>query len=123
MATVIHKLDNSSKDQIENLNSTVGGQQPSEEHLHPPAIGTANHNMMYEDEDSSVAVINLGGGAGGGNPTPTASGILPRIGMVHNNRDVFMVETPDTQGQQRRRFQEIIDSEDETNGNGSKLQR
>ena len=67
-----------------------------------------------------MAVINLGGGgATAGNPTPTANGILPRIGMVANNRDVFMVETPDTYGQQRRRFQEIIDSEDETNGNGS----
>ena len=31
--------------------------------------------------------------------------------------------TPDTQGGMRRRFLEIIDSEDETNGNGSKIQR
>ena len=51
-----------------------------------------------------------------------ADGALPTID--HDNQGhVFMDVTPDTQGGMRRRFQEIIDSEDETNGNGSKIQR
>lgn len=31
--------------------------------------------------------------------------------------------TPDTKGVPKKRFQEIIDSDDETNGNGSKMLR
>jgi len=34
-----------------------------------------------------------------------------------------MDTTPDTAGAPKRRFQEIIDSDDETNGNGSRIYR
>ena len=48
--------------------------------------------------------------------------LLPAIERP-NARGLFVESTPDTAGMAKRRFHEIIDSDDETNGNGSHLQR
>ena len=48
---------------------------------------------------------------------------MPQIGVNRGKNLMLMDTTPDTQGQPVRRFQEIVESDDETNGNGSRVQR
>ena len=54
---------------------------------------------------------------------PAPSGLLPQINDGKKIGEVFTDETPDTKGVLHKRFVEIIESDDETNGNGTQMRR
>lgn len=98
---------------------------PQEEQKPPPREGSMVM-VDYAEEESSLAVINLKKEGPSPDKLDAAArkeaSLLPKIDQDRAKK-LFMDTTPDSQGIQKRRFMEIIDSDDETNGNGSCVQR
>mmetsp|Transcript_6881 Transcript_6881/g.8206 ORF Transcript_6881/g.8206 Transcript_6881/m.8206 type:complete len:154 (-) Transcript_6881:120-581(-) len=113
-------------------------QQPAliEEQTHPPsqasqeqlAGAAASTNHLVLDEESSMAIIAIRKDPSGTDLPKEykerhSALMLPSIDENRGFGEVFMDETPDTRGILHKRFVEIIDSDDETNGNGTKVNR
>ena len=88
--------------------------------MHPPQ----SVPQPFLEEESSAVGINLGQQLSIINENEEVSSSAINLPSIGGNRlNVFMETTPDTKGVQKKRFQEIIDSDDETNGNGSKANK
>ena len=77
------------------------------------------------DEESSMAIIAIRQDVSSHDlrQKHTQSSLLPQINDGKKICEVFTDETPDTKGVLHKRFVEIIESDDETNGNGTQMRR